>query len=67
LFFSVVDASMQLFGVMAAILIGVGALVGGIIGNLLPKITTGVSLGFFLASFVASVSCLALSIFQSHY
>ena len=45
----ITDPNMPVFGLLASLVIGLGALVGGVIGILLPKIGTGIAIGFLLA------------------
>lgn len=53
----IIDRTMNLFMVMAYILIIMGALVGGAVGVLLPKQTGVASFALCLALFCTVVSC----------
>ena len=47
---------MRVFGVLEAIVIGLGSLVGGVIGVLLPRIANGIAVGFLIALLVEAAT-----------
>jgi len=46
---------MKLFGVIASVVVAMGALVGGVVGILLPKVSSGFSLGVCMALILSMV------------